>query len=136
LCSHFLLDLIHMWSFRVFETGIFVNLSYWMRLPSSAMQGNPFQMTSKANFRNPLIRAISEMEGYRLVPSTYSSSALTWSVKDPMPLLSVVTDAHPGKSLTRKRRKQSRLRTASIQSGFVTAKGSVPVKSRKKSGKP
>jgi hypothetical protein len=39
---------------------------------------------------------------------------------------------HPGKSLTRKRKKEIKIETASIQSGFVAAKGSVPVKSGKK----
>src|ERR1700734_1528823 len=39
---------------------------------------------------------------------------------------------HPGKSLTRRKKKEDNIEAPSIQSGFVAAKGSVPVKSGKK----
>jgi hypothetical protein len=46
----------------------------------------------QGNFRNPLIRAYQKWKGTDYVPPL-THPALTWSVKDPMPLLSVVTDA-------------------------------------------
>ena len=48
--------------------------------------------------------------------------------QDPMPLLSVVTDA-PWQIINKKKEKEVKIETTSIQSGFVAAKGSVPVKS-------
>jgi len=56
--------------------------------------------------------------------------ALKWSIKDPMPLLSVVTDA-PWQIINKKKL-EVRIETTVIQSGFVAAKGSVPVKPGKK----
>jgi hypothetical protein len=47
-----------------------------------------------------------------------------------MPLLSVVTDA-PWQIIDKKKRKEVKIETTSIQSGFVAAEGSVPVKSGK-----
>ena len=81
----------------------------------------------QGNFRNPLIRAYQKLKGTDYVPPL-THPALTWSIKDPMPLLPVVTDA-PCKSLTRKKEKEVRIETTSIQSGFVAVKGSVSVKS-------
>src|SRR6202044_1176356 len=57
--------------------------------------------------------------------------ALKWSVRDPMPLLSVVTDA-PWQIIDKKKKKEVLIETTSIQSGFVAAEGSIPVKSGKK----
>ena len=48
--------------------------------------------------------------------------------QDPMPLLSVVTDV-PWQIINKKKEKEVKIETTSIQSGFVAAKGSVPVKS-------
>jgi hypothetical protein len=48
-----------------------------------------------------------------------------------MPLLSVVTDA-PWQIMDKKKKREVKIETTSIQSGFVAAKGSVPVKSGKK----
>jgi hypothetical protein len=48
-----------------------------------------------------------------------------------MPLLSVVTDA-PWQIIDKKKKREVKIETASIQSAFVAAKGSVPVKSTKK----
>ena len=48
-----------------------------------------------------------------------------------MPLLSVVTDA-PWQIIDKKKKKEEKIEATSIQSGFVTAKGSVSVKSGKK----
>src|SRR6202789_702409 len=48
-----------------------------------------------------------------------------------MPLLSVVTDA-PWQIIDKKKRKEVLIETTSIQSGFVAAEGSIPVKSGKK----
>ena len=96
-----------------------------MRSPSSDMKGN-----IQGKFRNHLIRAYHKWQGtYYVPPLTYP--ALTWSVKDPMPLLSVVTDA-PWQIIDKEKKREVKIETASIQSGFVAAKGSVPVKSEKK----
>jgi hypothetical protein len=84
----------------------------------------------QGKFRNPLIRAYQKWKGTDYVPPL-THPALTWSVKDPMPLLSVVTDA-PWQIIDKKKKKEVKIETASIQSGFVAAKGSVPVKSGKK----
>jgi len=62
---------------------------------------------------------------------------LQWSVIDPLPLLAVVTDA-PWQIIDKKKKKEVDTKTAvesnttSIQSGFVAAKGSMPVKLGKK----
>jgi hypothetical protein len=45
-----------------------------------------------------------------------------------MPLLSVVTDAS-WQIIDKEMKREVKIETASIQSGFVAAKGSVPVKS-------
>jgi hypothetical protein len=42
----------------------------------------------QGNIRNPLIRAYRKLKGTDYVPPL-NHPALTWSVKDPMPLLSV-----------------------------------------------
>ena len=84
----------------------------------------------QGNFRNPLIRAYQKWKGTDYVPPL-THFALKWSVKDPMPLLSVVTDA-PWQIIDKKTKKEVNIETKSIQSGFVAAKGSVPVKSGKK----
>ena len=87
----------------------------------------------QGKFRNPLIRAYQKWKGTDYVPPL-THPALTWSVKDPMPLLSVVTDA-PWQIIDKKKKKKEvKIETTSIQSGFVAAEGSVsvPVKSGKK----
>ena len=63
--------------------------------------------------------------------------ALKWSAKDPLPLLPVVTDASwqiiEKKGKQKKENKlKAEVETLDLQSGFVAAKGSVPVKSSKK----
>jgi hypothetical protein len=57
--------------------------------------------------------------------------ALQWSVKDPIPLLPVVTDT-PWQIIDKKKKKEVKIETTNIPSVFVAAKGSMPVKSRKK----
>ena len=84
----------------------------------------------QGNFRNLLIRAYQKRKGTNNVPPL-THLALTWSVKDPMPLLSVVTDA-PWQIIEKKKKREVKIETASIQSGFVAAEGSVPVKSGRK----
>ena len=84
----------------------------------------------QGNIRNPLIRAYQKWKGTDYVPPL-THPALTWSVNDPMPLLSVVTDA-PWQIIDKKKKKEVKIETTSIHSGFVAAKGSVPVKSEKK----
>ena len=85
----------------------------------------------QGNFRNPLIRAYQKWKGTDYVPPL-THPALKWSVTDPMPLLPVVTDA-PWQIVDKKREKEVKMETtSSIQSGFVAAKGSVPVKSEQK----
>ena len=81
----------------------------------------------QGNFRNPLIRAYQKWKGTDYVPSL-THPALKWSIKDPMSLLSVVTDA-PWQIIEKKKEKEVKIETTSMQSGFVAAKGSVPVKS-------
>jgi hypothetical protein len=77
-----------------------------------------------------LIRAYQKWKGTDYVPPL-THPALTWSGKDPMPLLSVVTDA-PWQIIDKKKKKEDKIEATSIQSGFVAAKGSVSVKSGKK----
>jgi hypothetical protein len=84
----------------------------------------------EGNFRNPLIRAYQKWKGTEYVPPL-THSALKWSVKDPLPILSVVTDA-PWQIIDKKKKKEVNIETTNIQSGFVAAKGSVPVKSGQK----
>src|SRR6202167_2696649 len=84
----------------------------------------------QGNFRNPLIRAYQKWKGTDYVPPL-THPALKWSVRDPMPLLSVVTDA-PWQIIDKKKKKEVLIETTSIQSGFVAAEGSIPVKSGKK----
>src|SRR6202050_2323218 len=82
------------------------------------------------NIRNPLIRAYQKWKGTDYVPPL-THPALKWSDKDPMALLSVVTDA-PWQIIDKKTKKEVKIETTSIHSGFVAAKGSVPVNSGKK----
>jgi hypothetical protein len=84
----------------------------------------------EGNFRNPLIRAYQKWKGTDYVPPLIHPT-LKWSVKDPMPILPVVTDA-PWQIIDRKKKKENKIETTNIQSGFVAAKGSVPVKSGQK----
>jgi hypothetical protein len=84
----------------------------------------------QGNFRNPLIRAYQKWKGTEYVPPL-THPALQWSVKDPLPLLSVVTDA-PWQIIDKKKKKEVEIETSKIHSGFVAAIGSVPVKSGKK----
>ena len=86
LCSHFLLNSSH-----VELDKNFVNLSYWMRFSKLRYEGKlPDHI--QGNFRNPLIKAYRKWKGTDYIPPL-THPALKWSVKDPMPLLSVVTDA-------------------------------------------
>ena len=71
----------------------------------------------------------SQWKGTNYV-SPLTHPALTWSVKDPMPLLSMVTDAL-WQIIDQKKKREVKIETARIQSTFVAAKGSVPVKSGK-----
>src|ERR1700734_1386815 len=90
----------------------------------------------KVNYRNPLIRSYQQWKGADYVPPL-THPALQWSVTDPLPLLPVVTDA-PWQIIDKKKKKEVDTKTAvesnttSIQSGFVAAKGSMPVKLGKK----
>ena len=90
----------------------------------------------QGNFRNPLIRSYQEWKGTDYVPPL-THPALKWSVKDPLPLLPVVTDA-PWQIIDKKKKKEignqtaDEVKTTNILHGFVAAKGSVPLKSGKK----
>jgi hypothetical protein len=84
----------------------------------------------QGNFRNPLIRGYQQWKGTDYVPPL-THSALKWSVKDLLPFLSVINDA-PWQIIDKKKKKEVEFETAKIHSGFVAAKGSVPVKSGKK----
>ena len=63
------------------------------------------------------------MEGYRRCAST-NSSCIEMSVKDPLSLLSVVTDA-PWQIIDKTKKKENKIEATCIQSGFVAAKGSI-----------
>ena len=66
----------------------------------------------QGKFRNHLIRAYHKWQGtYYVPPLTYP--ALTWSVKDPMPLLSVVIDA-PQQIIDKQKQREVKIETASI----------------------
>jgi hypothetical protein len=80
----------------------------------------------EGNLRNSLIRAYQKWKGTDYVPPLIHPP-LKWAVKDPMPILPVVTDA-PWWIIDKKKTKESKIETTNIQSGFVAAKGSVPVK--------
>src|SRR6267154_6428125 len=93
----------------------------------------------QGNFRNPLIRSYQNWKGTNYVPDL-THPALKWSAKDPLPLLPVVTDA-PWQIIEKKQAKKNKKKTGDaeveddapeVQSGFVAAKGSVPVNSGKK----
>src|SRR5882762_1270740 len=84
----------------------------------------------QGKFRNPLIRAYQKWKGIEYVPPL-THPALRWSVKEPLPFLPVVTDA-PWQIIDKKKKKEVLIETTSIQSGFVAAEGSIPVKSGKK----
>ena len=84
----------------------------------------------QGNFRNPLIRAYQNWKGTDYVPPL-THPALEWSDKDPISLLSVVTDA-PRQIVAKKKKKEDKIEVTSIQSGLVTAKGSVFAQSGKK----
>jgi hypothetical protein len=57
--------------------------------------------------------------------------ALKWCIKDPMLLLFVVTDT-PWQIINKKKEKEVKIETTSIQSEFIATTGSVPVKSEQK----
>jgi hypothetical protein len=91
----------------------------------------------EGNFRNPLIRSYQKWKGTDYVPSL-THPALKWSVTDPLPLLSVVTDA-PWQIIDKKKKNDDddtditvEGKTTNILPRFVAAKGSVPVKFGKK----
>ena len=92
----------------------------------------------QGNFRNPLIRSYQKWKGTDYVPSL-THPALKWSVTDPLPLLSVVTDA-PWQIIDKKKKNDDdddtditvEGKTTNILPGFVAAKGSVSVKFGKK----
>src|SRR5882762_1081712 len=84
----------------------------------------------QGKFRNPLIRAYQKWKGTEYVPPI-THPALKWSVQDPLPLLSVVTDA-PWQIIDKKKKQEVEIETPKIQAGFVAAKDSVPVTSGKK----
>ena len=86
----------------------------------------------EGNFRNPLIRSYQQwMDADYVPPLTHP--ALQWSVTDPLSLLPVVTDA-PWQIIDKIKKKRVDTETAvesnttNIQSGFVAAKDSIPVK--------
>src|SRR6202790_3123844 len=91
----------------------------------------------QGNFRNPLIRAYQTWKGTNYVPKL-THPALKWSAKDPLPLLSVVTDA-PWQIIEKKQANKKKAKADAevaddapeVQSGFVAAQGSVPVDSSK-----
>ena len=83
----------------------------------------------QGKFRNPLIRTYQKWKGTDYGPSL-THPALTCSVKDPMPLLSVVTDVL-WQIIDKKKKREGKIETTSIWPGFVAGKGRVPVKSKK-----
>jgi hypothetical protein len=89
----------------------------------------------QGKFRNPLIRAYQTWKGTDYVPDQ-THPALKWSVKEPFPLLPVVTDATWQIIESKKKQKAkdavTEVENTNIQSVFVAAKGSVPVMASKK----
>ena len=61
----------------------------------------------------------------------YHPSSSNKNLESSMPLLSMVRDA-PWQIIDKKKKREVKIETASIQSGFVAAKGSVSVKSERK----
>ena len=84
----------------------------------------------QGNSGNPLIKAYQKWKDTDYVPPL-THPAFKWSVKDPMPLLSVMTDA-PWHITDKKKKKGEKIEATIIQPGLVAAKGSVSVKSGKK----
>jgi len=93
---------------------------------------NTLPLKVQGSTRNSLIRSFQKWKGTTYVsPSTHK--ALKWSAKDPLPLLSVVTDA-PWQMISKdKNNKVVKDDSEKVQTSFVPAKGSVPVNMKHKS---
>jgi hypothetical protein len=88
----------------------------------------------QGKFKNHLIRVYKNWEGTNYVPDL-THPALKMSSKNPLPLLPVVTDAPwqiIEKKLAKKKKTGDLDDAPEVQSGFVAAKGSIPVNSSKK----
>src|ERR1700683_2310662 len=85
----------------------------------------------QGNTRNSLIRSFQKWKGTTYVPPSIHK-ALTWSAKDPLPLLSVVTDA-PWQMISKDKKKVVENDSEEAQTSFVPAKGSIPVNVKRKS---
>ena len=86
----------------------------------------------QGSFRNLLIRSYQKWKGTDYVPPL-THAVLKWSVKDPLPLLPVVTNAF-WQIVDKKKKKEignetaDEVKTINIQNGFVAERGSVPLK--------
>ena len=80
----------------------------------------------QGSVRNSLIKSFQKWKGTTYVPpSTYK--ALKWTTRDPLPLLSAVTDA-PWQMISKdKKNKVVKDNSKEAQTYFVPAKGSIPV---------
>jgi hypothetical protein len=87
---------------------------------------NTFPAKVQGSTRNSLIRSFQKWKGTIYVPPSIHK-ALTWSAKDPLPLLSVVTDASWQMISKDKKKKVVENDSEEAQTSFVPAKGSIPV---------
>ena len=83
----------------------------------------PPQITG--NRRNTVIRQFQEWKGTDYVPGDVHCS-IRWDKNDPLNLLDVVTDS-PWQIIQRTKKRQTVLTKKSDTTGFIAAKGSVPV---------
>jgi len=80
----------------------------------------------QGSVRNSLIRSFQKWKGTTYVPPS-THKALKWTTRDPLPLLSAVTDA-PWQMISKvKKNKVVKDDSKEAQTSFVPAKGSIPV---------
>jgi hypothetical protein len=93
--------------------------------------GNTLPAKVQGSLRNPLIRSFQKWEGTTYVPPS-THKAFKWSIKDPLPLLSAVTDA-PWQIISKDKKCVVKDDSEGAQTSFVPAKGSIPVNIKWKS---
>ena len=137
-CAVIFLSAHLMWSFRIFLRQEFCELEILDEI-TELRYGGKLPDHIHGNFRSSLIRTYQKWKGTDYVPPL-THPALKWSIKDPLPLLLVVTDA-PWRIIDEKkksRKKENGTKTAAevkptnISHGFVAIKGSMTIKCRKK----
>ena len=91
-----------MWSFRIFLRQEFCELDILDEI-TELRYGGKLPDHIHGNFRSSLIRTYQKWKGTDYVPPL-THPALKWSIKDPLPLLLVVTDA-PWQIIDEKKKK-------------------------------